>query len=674
MKQFKKSYLWATAIACSLLFTQCKDDDGFPDGPFNEDNTVETIIPTEDLRTVTSDLSTYVYQGNFTSIQNAVISRFTNKVGSCDVSTQVVIMDGATAGQLSDEDAVKILKAYINKAAVIIAEPTEVQWDEFAHSLVDAAKFLDESDYHDTNNFENAYITISTLFNQKHLIGDVYDFEGNEKTPFHAVGICGIDVVHLDKVNPKNIELNLVTVDSLGNEESEIISPKEIIFTPYDEGLQADMFVDWVNRKVKNLEQQDENDMIETLTRASNNSLQDIVNAQSDTEITYLKSFPGHGCNVTIDRRVWSCYNFTEDADYYMVNQKIYVRASQLNCGPDDDKGKWRFITENFSSDWFNSTSEKIYYYGPYISTINARNLMCDGWSFPAVPLAGVEVLDWSPQNGRGDVQSPVSLNVKINANQAMSMLTSKPSVSKLGSLLDVSLEGSWGITVKDFDTEVTTSDGVAVWKLSSPTVKYASLPTLAGFEYNHGIAANSQKSDQTYSQSWIMRIKNPTELQYALAQEVNVTSNSIIYRSILTSSNDGQFLSGRASYYSYNFMINKVMNIIAPPRARQHWEVYCEVVENNSEYNNTEMDRFIEEDLQRRFESYGYGLMVIDANKADDYSKAEYCWDEFLRAINNNVSYFQAKHLYGKYKFYLKKKDSVEPYKTAYFNVPKNN
>lgn len=126
------------------------------------------------------------------------------------------------------------------------------------------------------------------------------------------------------------------------------------------------------------------------------------------------------------------------------------------------------------------------------------------------------------------------------------------------------------------------------------------------------------------------------------------------------------------AAYGSNKITFDKAMTVIAPPRATQEWNVYGEVVQNNSEYSNTEFDRFMEEDLTRRFASYGYGKLIIDTSTADDRTKVDYCWDEFIAALNNNLTYFQSKHMYGKYKFYLREENSAIPDKVYEFEVVK--
>lgn len=683
--KFKKTIkLLAAAVLCVALFTQCSDDDAPHSGEVAFEDAIDVVEyeeVTDDAMASLSDLRAFVFEGNYNGVPKAIVSRFSNKVTECNNDAQVIVFDGAKAASLTADESDAIMKAYLNNAAIVILNPAEAQWDAFSVSMRNASILLDKSGYSDDDNFEHAYTVISHLFSEKKMLGDTYDHEKeSENTPFNAIGLCGLNVIHMDKVLPEDLSLKFEYNDEDGKTANGTYLPTEMLQSEYEMGLQADMMINWVNKTVAGLEEDlmEREEAAQVLTRAADSpSLQDITSGQSHTFTGYFQVYPGRGCPFTVERRVWSLYSPSEDADYFLVNQKIIMFASKLECGPDNSKKEWHHIASNYWKKWYAASYRHYYFYGPYLYKIKTANSFVetvDGQSFKYAKIPGVEVLDWSPQNSKGDVQEPVSLDLSINAAKAINVLKPGPKPSDILGIVNVKMKGSWGVTVEKFGIDVVAADGSAVWTFTSPKVSYGYYPTLLGMDINHGIAATSQKSDQIYSQSWVMRVKNPTRKSYMLNQELELTGNFITHDTeIFTFIFESQpAYTSQAFYGSNTLKFGHSAEVIAPPRATQEWEIYGEILENNSEYGNTEFNRFLEEDMLRRFGSYGYGDLIIDTNTKEDRSKVDYCWDEFIAALDNNISYFRAKHMYGKYKFYLKKKNAANVYKIHNFEVTK--
>lgn len=688
MKRLKRAQAIAVILLCGLFCAQCSNEDPSNEILFN--NYQEYAAPQNDVMHVTCGLKSYVFPGSYEGVQEAIVNRLTNQVSECNNDAQVIVLDGNKMASLTADEASNILKAYLNNAALIMMRPSHEQWEAFSTAMRTAALGLDETNYQDNQNFEYAYTVIAHLYEEFELLGDVFELEQETaKLPFNAIGICGMDVVHMDKTIPQDLALEFELTDENGEVIVEHFEPNEMQLSEYEKGLQAELLIKWVNTKVQGLEDNlmEREEAARSLSRAADTpSLQELTGGQTDTQIGYFQVYPEFGCDFTIDRRVWSCYSPDEDADYFMVNQKVYLFASKLNCGPDNSKKEWRFIKKEELKKWYGQSSRSYYIYGPYISEVKTENFFTDGKESKATKkkdkkdtftkLSGVEVIDWSPQNSStGDVQQPVGLDVSINAKKAFNVISTGPKPNSLSGVVSIKLHGSWGTTVPKFSTQVVAADGTATWTHKSPQVKYDRIPTINGnYEYNHGIAAESQKTDQIYSHSWIFRVKNPTRASYAMMQKIELKGQFITYDSGISSGigSPRPSVITNAAYGSNKISLNKAMTVIAPPRATQEWDIYGEVTQNDSKYSDTEFDRFMEEDLLRRFGSYGYGQLIIDTSTADDLTKVDYCWDEFIAALNNNLSYFKSKHMYGKYKFYLKQQDSDTPYKEYDFEVSK--
>ena len=496
----KKHFFYPVILAGLMFgFSACSDDDKIEDDNPVDENPELVDIPTEDQMTEMCHVPVVVIGEGFSDVSEAFLRRVENLQTELTEDAKVIFFKGEDIYNFTVEQCKTIGKAYDNGAILAIDEPKEKQILDLAVKITApefAAGFSGEE--HDVHFAD--LMAYNTPRGKQYILHDMFD--DDPVTKGYSSGVCTGDM-----------ETGTVTTEKTDSvTESKV--QEEIELTPYTLGLYADEFSKWLN----NLDEP-RTRTISIGNASRNTSLNEIVKAQQVTR-TYSfypndadgfshlnKDVKGHSVPITVDYLIHGAYSFSNDADYYLIEQEISICNSVIWRGTGDGEKGWCLT-------YFN--------YDAHIEDGRGKRLSRS---------EGVNVLKYSPNTTTGSQTITTTSSFSLGGNVGVSMSGTGPSFSGV-----ISGGISWGVNHASSLPDVSVINLVMDRDQVQNNVHWTYNMQYNGTYYPHwykkasfGATPEIAKSTFHTYNTWIWQINNPEK--YASDFYLTVDDCAVIYR-----------------------------------------------------------------------------------------------------------------------------------------------
>ena len=352
---------WMIAATMAATFTACVDNS---DNPVGKEVVVTPEAYTEPTTDqlgvrVMDDLPVAVLgQFDDNSTGAALVRRFTTTSGDIDYGTQFVLLKGSdfeNGSPLSDEQMYLTAVTYMSGGYIAIERPTEKQLDNFYDAFIDAAyevmADLLEEDFDMEEDEALAAARQSSLgerMNARKTNVNSYARRAGVDTESEVVAemlIYGpIDYFYQEPFNSEK-SFGIKTQDGEGPVSEPVKQTVTFDRNAYRSGLMADAAVAWLNDSEERLFETEDLDPVNSARRRAGAS--DAINSMMSASETFTFSgqmywrdennkYGWSDGRVQQTIRTWGVHSFSNNKDYYYVQQNI-----SLNMGDQGQDGNW---------------------------------------------------------------------------------------------------------------------------------------------------------------------------------------------------------------------------------------------------------------------------------------------------------------------------------------------
>lgn len=556
----------ALFLVCMISIVGCTKD---PDRSANTNTDIETIeyvVPTEDMMTVKSSLQSYISPNVLTEgFGGALRNRLTNHISAIDEDNiefilTTVIHNSDVQSMTSDVDLLAMLATQLLVGRnIIIVEPTLDGIDIFSTTLslvFDAIvndpkgqELLEELEREAVPGARQVIEVFHEMSLDKSKISALFALDSDTTGVLaEALAIRGSTFHIVERMSKDVIESSTTCEVVDENGESSTIEDFESIvginsitdskISAYSYGLAADMLTSWINDCEYYMDEYEESSQrsLYDIRKASENklSLDEVANVQK-VEYTMNVASPynvGATLPVVVRFEICSIYMDNEDCDYYCVYKTIRSYNQVLECGPNDEY-EWK-LSPNFEyleqDESGREYFKKIPFYGPFMREISGKSICYAATNdinnssshiveLPnadnITPQLGISVMEYAPKNSIGSTDHYCGISYGFDGGLSFGSETSW----NLG--MSISYDKSTSQTIDDLEIKASTKSGIPTWQYIGNNLPGTHL----GWSSNsHDIVPSIMSEECEVNQSWIWRVQNPTG-SYCLYDETQVTT-----------------------------------------------------------------------------------------------------------------------------------------------------
>lgn len=621
-------YSTVVSLLCITMLGGCaKNDENTPTGITQTPK--EKL--TKDQLSVTSNLKTYIFPGAYAEVPMAIVKRVNNRVLKLDSSVKMVIINAVSIADLTAAQYDTLFKVFADSGNLVIAMPSVSQWNDFAYGLSQAAERMTADHTLPTTFSDVAQATIQSI--DRGLCGDnttLYVSDGGEKHPNEhycdLIALRNNDVYCLDDLmDPDRTEQKYTVTrteeDGSVSEDSGVEAlPRD--YTDYDYGQCADHIVTWLNEQGT---AEQSSALLQRgrsiLATRANSNLEEIMSAQ-----TQKFEFPCYTAGLfksvgwaVVVMDVWGVNDLSSHSDYYLVQQRMMILNSRLNCGPDEEK--YWFEEDGYGHTW--------QCYGGYLSCAQSDNRL-EGNN-----AEQVAVRQRMPQTAQGSTSYLSGVDWNIGGDLGLSK------TGPQGGL-------SGGVTFSNSKT-TTTPDLNVTLNGTTPSWRYDGAQPKAhnSLHYKHDNAASILRSDCELQNTWIWQQPAASGV-YTLVSNVNVQTQILAYRT------KGGWWSG-GTYFTVDNWHECRMILNVPSRSRQSWRMSF----------SADPSTGISDYLKDNYAAYWNPSLVIYAADDKDTSAVEAYWSKFHSVLDADKQVWKNNGFKGDITFNLKREGATAVYAT---------
>lgn len=530
MKTGKLPFLVLAATAAPMSAAGSRQHQA--DAPFEKEP------QTNDVLTVKTSATAYVFPGSYGRSAEAFIRRIENMSETPDGSVQAAVLDNGTAASLDDRTASDILRLIARGGCVVYCEPTASGLDAFFRKMREA-----EEDFYRNPSAVTAdgmyalnYINRLEEGNDGLLVPAFIDENDSDGI------LCDILAV---KGNSRyviaDLDDNSSAVTETAGEASKSIIQQTGAVSDYVYGLHADGLAAWVDDKESSAEAVRKGNAL--LAANDSQELDKITDAQ---KITYsFNVCAGYKCApLTVSYEIWTA-NDTKGSDYYLVHQELRIENSKLECGP-EDTGMNQWSTYRVQQA-FAGLGKDVRAYWAYMSKLGTQAEFSDS-------DAAVEHV--SPANNISGVSSYTE-NLTWSMEGAF-VPSTHPEISLSG---NVSMSKSWTHSIPDLGMTFTYDRNRPKWEYAAGV-----LPKLTRDKFcdpRHDLAKPILKNDCTVGHSWIWKISGAGTYSFNSKVWADLQGLYVDYNDAYQKKN---------KYKTFSTQDSKRLSLNPPPRFRQEW------------------------------------------------------------------------------------------------------
>lgn len=325
------------AMMAVVGFGACSDND-------DEEEDITTAVeatyeeaedlPTEDQLTTTTDVSTAVLSSSYSNVAQALVNRLKNHTTEITASTEAILISATDFISIIQDSTTtaysSLVNAYDNNVLILVDQVTKAQLE-----AID-----DFTGWQHSNDADEEH--------EEHICYELYGFNVLQDQ-YYQVNICDDDSVTHSYASYRADTDSTSTYTIIPHSCSEW----GFDFTAYLYGLYADPAAAWITENAASNTSASAARAVKLANAASNikaasNDMSAIIKGQNITETvnysvcravlneifptstTLKETLAKQKVPYTITTSIYAAYSFTDDMDYYLVNQTIVGNGSNI--------------------------------------------------------------------------------------------------------------------------------------------------------------------------------------------------------------------------------------------------------------------------------------------------------------------------------------------------------